>query len=692
MADSRHEVKSDRDVVLFRMKRERFSLLSGIRTASIAVFASILVLTAYAQETMTPGELKELSLEELMNLEVTSVSRAPEKLTETASAIQAVTGGDIHKYGATSIPEALYLAGNLQVAQKPSHSWGISARGFNTDLANKLLVLFDGRSIYTPLYSGVFWERQDYLMEDISRIEVISGPGGTLWGANAVNGIINIISKKASETQGVFAEAGWGTELQRSAGARYGGKIGDRVYYRVYAKYFDRDGSVLNDTLGTDIDDDWGNIQGGFRIDAEPSEKNTFTFQGDLYRNTADQVSGGEAVVTAGNLLGKWQHNISEGSNLSLQAYYDHTFFYDSTPALFSAPRGLFKDDLSTYDMDFQHRIGIGQHHFVWGAGYRHTTDNVTNAPALGFFPSTLNQDLFSLFAQDEFSLTSGIALTLGSKLEHNDYTGFEFEPNARVTWNVGERHMIWGAVSRAVRTPSRVDRDISEPIPPYYVAPGLFDQVLLVGGEDFRSETVLSDELGYRGQFGGKVSTSLSLFYNHYDHIRSTLIDSTTIFPLYFRNGLEAETYGFEFTLAFQPLKWWLLQGSWNALRESLWLKPGEQDYPNNKLLETADPDWQFSIRSSFNITKSVSLHGALRRVDALRINDTPYGTAGVPAYVAAYTELDLRAGWYILEHFELSVQGRNLLHDHHAEYFSPSPARAGIERCVFVALSGRF
>ncbi len=346
-----------------------------------AVACTALFAVARADDAPTSTtDLKKLSVEELMSLEVTSVSKRPEKLAETASAVQLITGGEIQESGAQSIPEALRLADNLQVAQKNSHDWAISARGFNTDLSNKLLVMIDGRSVYTPLYSGVFWDVQDYPLADIDRIEVISGPGGTLWGANAVNGVINVISKSAKDTQGVYLEGGGGSQWRDFATARYGGTLAPDVYFRVYAKYFDADAEAHAN--GTPANDAWRQARAGFRIDAQGTARDNLTLQGDFYNGSENYTHFPDTQVSGGNLLGRW----SEDADMSLQAYIDRTHLSLPTSALAFAPAGEVKDDLTTYDVDFQHRFALGaRHRFIWGLGYRRTHDDVTNALALSF-------------------------------------------------------------------------------------------------------------------------------------------------------------------------------------------------------------------------------------------------------------------------------------------------------------------
>ncbi len=630
----------------------------------------------------TISELKQMNVEDLMNVEVTSVARHAEKLINAASAIQVITQEDIRRSGATSIPEALRLADNLQVAQKNSHDWAISARGFNTDLANKLLVMIDGRTVYTPLYSGVFWDVQDYLLEDIDRIEVLSGPGGALWGANAVNGVINIITKSAKDTQGAYADAGGGTQPRDFVGARYGGLLDADTGFRVYGKFFDRSAEVFSN--GGSASDGWRQGRTGFRVDSELTARDKLTVQGDAYEGHEDESAGGSANTSGGNLLGRWTRVLSNESDLSLQAYIDQTHLTDpASPLVLSgtqfAPAGIFQDDLTTYDVDFQHRFRLGaRDQMVWGVGFRHTHDAAGNAPSLALLPAVLDQNLYSAFIQDEFAARDDLSFTLGTKLEHNDYTGFEYEPDVRANWSLTASQSVWGAISRAVRTPSRLDRDLSEAGPPYLV--------LLEGSSQFESETLIAYELGYRAQLSSTFTTSVSGFYNQYDDVRSTSFTPATVLPLYFANNLEGDTYGVEFSGNYQISDKWSMHAGYTLLREHLRVKPGASDL-DDALNETADPEHQFSLRSSMNLPKHAELDVGVRWVDTLHTNNGP-----VVGTVPSYFETNTRLAWHANQHLEISLVGDNLLHGHHPEYGFPGATRVEIERSVYGKFAWRY
>lgn len=616
-----------------------------------------------ADSMASSSTLKKLSVEELMDLEVTSVSRRSEKLSETASAIQVITQDDIRRSGATSLPEALRLASNLEVAQIDSHQWAISARGFNSTTSNKLLVLIDGRTVYTPLYAGVFWDVQDTLLEDIDRIEVISGPGATLWGANAVNGVINITTKNAQDTQGALAVAGGGDELRGFGGLRYGGSLGTDFNYRVYGKHFDRDNSVFaNDT---DATDQWHMNQGGFRIDGKLSASDALTVQGDLYDGRIAQATAPEIDLNGGNLIGRWSRTLSADSDFKLQLYFDRT--HRRTPASYA-------EDLDTYDLDFQHHFAFGtRHNVVWGLGYRFIDDDIGNPATFAFLPTHITRQWYNGFAQDEIAVISDVLhFTLGAKLEHNEYTGFEFQPSVRATWRLNEINTLWSAVSRAVRTPSRIDREFYAPAnPPFTV---------LQGGTDFQSEKLLAYELGYRTQVSQRFSAALSTFYNDYDDLRSIEHSNPpAAFPIYIGNGLKGKSYGAELTADYQVLSAWRLHAGYTELRVHLDHKPDSTD-TNPGSNESHDPEQYLLLRSSLDLPHGFQFDTTYRHVSRIENQNVP-----------AYGEMDLRLAWQALNRLELSLVGQNLLHAHHPE-FGATTGRREIERSAYGKITWTF
>ncbi|HTV95214.1 MAG TPA: TonB-dependent receptor [Steroidobacteraceae bacterium] len=667
----------------------------------IAVLLAWLMPVPCGADAVSTSSLKSLSVEDLMNIEVTSVSKQPEALRQAASAIQVITSEDIRRSGATTLPEALRLADNLEVAQENAHDWAISARGFNANLANKLLVLIDGRAVYSPLYGGVLWNVQDYLLEDIDRIEVISGPGGTLWGANAVNGVINIITKSAKDSQGLYAQAAGGNQVEDLAGVRDGAELARNVYLRVYGKYIDQGDEVTQS--GARAEDSWHVGRGGFRMDAQPAPSEDLTLQGDVYNGSEDYGAIGDAALSGGNVLGRWTHAAADSSSMSLQAYYDYTYlaqpFAASAPAPYYTgfPAASLTDVLDTADVDFQHHLPLGERHqVIWGLGYRATHEVDEDASVVRFSPPVLDQALYSGFLQDEIMLAPSVHLILGSKLEHNDYTGWEVEPNTRLRWDLDGRQMLWGAVSRAVRTPSRYDRDLE--VPSGLVdapAPYQFPTYYLKGNPDFVSETLIAYETGYRAELTSSLSGSVSLFYNDYNDLRSTSATATTAYyvfpyPIIFENNLEGETHGLELSATYQLLDWWRLRGGYDLLREDIHVKPGEVD-ATGAANETADPQQQVALRSSMDLPRAVQLDAALRWVDQLRIDNGPTG-GPVVGIVPSYFELDSRLAWRVTRRIELSIVGQNLLHPYHVEYGFPSPSREAIERSVFGKITWRY
>jgi iron complex outermembrane recepter protein len=640
--------------------------LSGILLVLTALTTVVPAIASVPQEadTVEPTELKSLSIEELMEIDVTSVSRRSEQVSQAAAAVTVITSEDIRRSGVTSLPEALRLANALHVARVDSRTWAISARGFNISTANKLLVLIDGRSVYTPLFSGVFWDVQDVLLEDVDRIEVIRGPGATLWGANAVNGVINIITKSARQTQGGLVNAGAGNEERGFGALQHGGTLGERTWYRAYGKHRSIDALAL--ASGGSAEDPLRMTQGGFRVDGERSDRDSFTLQGDLYQGESGELVRADTDVDGGNLLGRWTRRFSETSSLDLQIYWDRT--HRRVPTQFEEHR-------DTWDMELQHRLpfGGGRHDLVWGLGYRVSADDVESTPVLAWVPGERSLDLFTVFAQDEISLVPDrLRLTLGARLESHEIAGTEVQPTVRVAWtpNGSERQILWGAVSRAVRAPTRIDEDIrflSGPV------------VVLQGSSDFDFEKVVAYELGYRIQPRASTSVDFVSFYNVYDDLRSQeRPTSGAPIPVTLGNNLNAETWGGELRINFQAAPWWRLYSSYNYFQKDLSLDPGSTD-PTGGLSEGNDPDSRFALRSYMDLPGRLELDAWLRYVDQLPQPRIP-----------AYTELDLRLGWRATDRLELSLVGQNLLHDQHAEFWTVVPKE--VERSFYGKATWRF
>ena len=606
------------------------------------------------------ADLSRLSLEELANVEITSVSKRPEALSGAPAAVYVISNDEIRLSGADTLPEALRLAPNLQVARLSASGYGISARGFNhsTGTSNKLQVLIDGRSIYTPLYSGVFWDAQRVMLDDVERIEVISGPGGALWGANAVNGVINVITRKAADTEGGLAHLTTGSN-DTAANLRYGGRFGQTGAFRIYGMAADYGESRT--TAGAGGRDSWDRAQAGFRVDWG-GEGDAFTLQGDLYDGSSAPVQGAraEGVIGGGNLLANWTHRRQGAGVVEATAYYarDHR----------TVTSGI-KDGLEVYNLDLQYALAArGGHAIVVGGGYRHNQDNFRGAFRTSFLdPPSRTTRLGNIFVQDEIALRDDLILTLGLKLEHNSYTGLEYLPNARLAWRPADHTLIWGAVSRGVRTPSRFDRDL--------INPGL-----VAAGPNFVSEELVAYEIGYRGQPTASTSLSVSAYYNVYDNLRTAESKTAATFPLEVRNGMHGETYGVEAWAAWQVSEGWRLTAGANLLRKDLSLDPGSRDIFGVDFAGN-DPRHQLSLRSHMSLAPTVNLDLELRSIAGLKS----------PA-VAAYTELGARLAWRVTDQVELAVTGDNLLNNQHLEFVNGSVPRREIPRSVRASLRWGF
>ena len=621
-----------------------------------------------------PRDLADLSLEELGNIQITSVSKRAERLSDAAASVFVITAEDIRRSGVTNLPEALRLAPNLQVAQVNADGYAISARGFNGSAANKLLVLIDGRSVYTPLFAGVFWDVQDVMLEDVERIEVISGPGGTLWGVNAVNGVVNVITRSAKSTQGGLVAAGVGGR-ENDVALRYGDSVGADGNYRVYGKYFDRNHTFTAD--GSTKDDALHRGQAGFRADWDrPGDQ--FMVQGNAYRGpegqplpgaiaTGASFTLGTISLSGANLTTRWGHALEGGSDVVVQAYYDRT--ERSVPPTFA-------ETLDIFDVQFQHSMRLaGSHAVVWGGEYRYSFDRLENSSFFAFLPASLNQRWASLFAQDETTLARDLRLTLGARVERNDYTGNEFLPNARLAWKFAPDHLLWTAASRTVRAPSRFDRDPFVPNPPPANPP-----LLLAGGPDFRSEVAKVYELGYRGQPATSISYSVTVFHADYDHLRTQDFAPSGTFLLVLGNGMEGTTNGVEMWGNYQASRTWRLSAGLTGLRETLQLKPGTIDTANSVTQGGQNPAHSWMLRSSLDLPYQSEVDVTVRHVSALA-NPT----------VPAYTTGDLRYGWRPRRDLELSVTGQNLFGGEHAEFTAPA-TRTQFGRSVFFKVLGRF
>ncbi len=645
------------------------------RFATVAISLCVFVVAhrshaaaANQGDTLSTSSLKDLSIEDLMNLEITSVSKRGEPVSDAAAAVYVITREEILNSGARSLPDILRLAPNLQVAQITSNSFAITARGFNGPAASKLLVLIDGRSVYTPYHSGVSWDVQDVPPEDIERIEVISGPGATLWGANAVNGVINITTRKAGDTQDGSLHIGGGNLEQRGS-VQYGGQADSTVAYRAYVDSFHY-GADLTAT-GTNARDAWQKTQGGFRLDWMPAG-DLVTFQGDLYTGSEDQVQTADEAVSGHNLLTRWNHAFSESSSLQVQAYYDYTK---------TSIANVGSDVLNTYDLDVQHAFAWGSRQsIVWGGGVRTEQDNfptvLSNTQVLLFSPARRTLDYSNAFLQDTLSLSRTLNLIVGAKYERDAYTRGEPLPNARLSWKVSDNNLLWAAVSRAVRAPSRLDRDLFEVLGP----------VVYLRGADFQDEKLTAYELGYRSQPSAKSSLSISTFYNVYSDLRNAQYSPGPALPAMFANGMSGNTYGLEAWGNYQMSEWWRMSAGGNWLHENLHFDPGSGDI-GGIAIAGDDPSFQIALRSTMNFPRGWLLYLDLRHVGALPSPDSP-----------GYSELNAHVSWTASHALTWALTGSNLLHPHHLEFGTTAAplqlGATGVEsgRSVFFEVQSRF
>ncbi len=654
------------------------------------MLAALSVQAATLDDTL-PDDLTDMSMEALMNIEITSVAKKPQKQSDAAAAIFVITNDDLRRWGVTNIPEALRRVPGIDVAKIDANKWAITSRGFNSRFANKLLVLIDGRSVYTPLFAGVYWDNQDVVVQDVERIEVIRGPGGTLWGANAVNGVINIITKSAADTQGDMVSVTAGNEVKGIGVARHGGKLKNGIDYRIYAKYSDYDEAYSS----SGAHDDWRTGQLGFRSDWVQTDRDSITFQGDYYRGKAGQqvsIATGPAgpppttinqviddtETEGGNLLFRWSHMTTSSSDFALQIYYDHVGL-DGT---------VLYEDRDTLDIDFQHRFQWREDHdVVWGLDYRFTHDNTDNNPTFKLDPSSRSVNLYSTFIQDEISLQDNLHLTLGTKLEHNDFSGFEYQPGIRLALGLSASQTLWGSVSRAVRMPARGEQDVMlRLVPPPSADPGI--PVVADGDDGYDSEVLTAYELGYRLNHDNIWSVDVAVFYNDYDKLR-TLDPSVDPGPppsvrLPFDNNMSGETYGLELASQWQVRSGWRLNASYSWLDMRLHLDNNSND-TTSRSSEDASPSSKAAIWSALDFGNNLQFDAALRYVGDIEVN-------GID--IDSYVEADLRLGWEASPGLELSIIGQNLLDNHHPEFLPDfiNTRPTEVERSIYGRITWSF
>ncbi|MBQ0727901.1 MAG: TonB-dependent receptor [Thalassolituus oleivorans] len=698
-----------------------------ISQKTLMVFAPLLILISVMAEatendTASLDSYLDMNIEELLSMEVTSVSKKKQRLSESAAAIFVITHDDIRRSGVTSIPEALRLAPGIQVAKIDNAKWAISSRGFNTQFVNKLLVLIDGRSVYTQSYSGVYWEDQDTLLEDVDRIEVIRGPGATLWGANAVNGVINIITKAASETQGSLVQVSGGNEERVIAQLRHGIRINDDVTARTYLKYADRDSSYAPD-IDASANDDWQARRAGFRVDGG-IKNDTWTVQGDVYSNLLSQTLDNiyldpsnpannppdpvtpyrlfntkDSINASGhNVLGRVNHQINSNSHASLQVYFDHT----------KRSEYILEQEKDTFDFDFQHRYsGFNRHDIVWGLGYRRIDDHYINSDIVTFNDSTeKTSSLISAFIQDEIALSEeNLRLTIGSKFERTDFTGVEIQPSVKLLWIPAPGTTLWGSVSRAARTPSAMEQrgSISTGL---LLLPGV-DPISFSNDADgnFESEYLTAYELGFRIQPTETTSLDISAFYNDYSNAASYEYNTYQIVPnpydpaadplvipsqTVFDNKMDVASKGVELVADWRVVSGWRLQSTYSYLTVDTQRDADSTDVFSRVPLEGGSPEHQATLRSIHDIKESMTFDLWMQYVSSL---DSTTLSATRDDSIGEYTSVNARFAWLPKKNIELSLVGRNLFDNRHPEFVGEYYIlRSEVERSLYAQVKVEF
>jgi len=675
-----------------RSKTIQRLIFASVRVGCVAVLA----VTGCAQipdpQDPTKKDLTQVSLEDLMNIQVTSVSRKEQRLARTAAAAYVITQEAIRRSGVTNIPDLLRMVPGVEVARIDANAWAISIRGFNHRYSTKVLVLIDGRTVYTPAYSGVYWDQQDVPLEDIERIEVIRGPGGTVWGANAVNGVINIITKSSLDTRGGLLSAGTGSE--ESAGLiQYGAKAGSKGSYRVFGRYFDvRDAVAAN---GQPAADAWHGSHGGFRSDWTLSRHDSLTVQGDLFgasegenlttvfsNHLPDAVTFNDKVrLGSGNILGRWEHTFTNGSETSLQVYYDRYRRFDF---------GL--NVLNTGDADFQYHFRLGSRNdIVAGAGYRLTDDDFRDGYSAVLGTGHRRDNLVNTFVQDEVKLTNSLALTLGSKFEHNAYTGFEWEPSAQLAWTPSLKQTVWFSASRAIQQPPWFVAEARVDTATFPVMGGGFAVYQVLGKQPTAAEVLLDFEAGYRTEVSKRLSVDVTAFRSHFTSLRSlepgtpyvTLTPGPphVVLPNYFSNLALANNYGAEAFVNWNVTNRWRISPGFSFLEMKVGLDPTSRDITTANTPGFA-PKHQFELRSALSLPHNLEWDFSAYYVGSLAQGPVP-----------AYTRLDTRLGWRAGENVEFSIVGQNLLTPHHFEF--PDAVQVHptqIERSIFGKVTWHF
>ncbi|MCR6650759.1 MAG: TonB-dependent receptor [Cellvibrionaceae bacterium] len=626
----------------------KLAIYYGFRSG-VYFFCALVCLASWRETFAGDGRFVQMSFEDLLQVKISSVSRREESVSDAAASIYVITNEAIRNSGAATIPEALRLDPRLQVSRITATQYAIGIRGFTTGVNNKLLVMIDGRTIYTSLFSGVFWDHQDVMLEDIERIEVISGPGATLWGTNAVNGVINIITKRTSATHGWLAAAHSGNS-ERGARVRYGTELGEDAHLRVYGKVFSVDANRY--LSGQDANDGAARAQVGFRTDWKSAD-DRFTFQGDVYKGGGDDrgsvyafwknadIALGDIEPSGNNLLARWERKHEDGSDIHVQAYWDYFKRRDSF---------LFQPTSRTFDIELQQATPFDQHRIMWGLGYRRTEDKVDDGLLTYFIPAEKTLEWGNLFSMADLHITDALTTTIGLRLEHNEYTGMEYLPSLRATWKYSPDDLIWASLSRAVRAPSRYDRDI-------FLGVSREGPWVLAGGPNFDSEVANVLEIGYRGQSWDRFSYSITAYYHDWDKLRS---GSAVVPPLEMTNGIEGKVYGADFWANAKILPYWQLSAGGTFLHKDLNMKPGVADPEGvTNVVLSNDANYYGQIRSTIDTTANSVLQLSLRYIAELKNQDVP-----------SYTLVDLSYSWQFHPDISVAVTAQNLADRNHYEF----------------------
>jgi iron complex outermembrane receptor protein len=632
------------------VRRDRRAGVFGIGLALACALPSAMGWAQTKVQEPQAADLTTLSLDQLMDLKVTTTSRQPERWWSAPYGIDVVTGEDIRRSGALNLPDALRLATGVQVGQPNARSWAVSIRGMDVLGANKISVVMDGRSVFTPFFSGVQWDAQDTLLEDIDRIEVVRGPVGALWGAFAVNGFIQILTKTAWDTQGLLLSAGTGTEDPGMFGLRYGGKLGEDTAFRVYGKYFQTDWTYLANGKHAQPATDF--LQSGFRLDGRRAHDTAVTLQGDFYTNKGLPLDRVQTKISGGNLLGRWHRTLSAGSDVQVEGYFDHT--YRLIPQQFEELR-------NTGSASVKYRLTAGRHVLLFGTDALVSGDEIGNIGIALLEPPKRTIHTVGVYVQDMLQVTPRGALVLGLKGEQSSFSGYEIEPTIRFAWTPDPRTTAWAAVSRAVRTPVRIDEDF----------------VLRINGvtffeanDNFQTETALAYELGVRHRPASALTLDLSTFVYRYDHLRSVEPAGAAPTPLTFKNGLDARSYGAELTVMYQPLTRLSFKGSYRFLDLDFSKDPGSLDTSNGSS-EGNDSKHVAILGAHVNLPRNFELDAFVRHASALPR----------PA-LKGYTTMDARVGWRPTKRLEISLFGRNLLKKQFPEFITTNSLNEQVHR----------